>query len=138
MEIDNKQWTKHRNNRVIQNLSKTRWQHEFISGRALSRKDKISVRIAIGLIVCELIQFNKGDRVLVYKNNNDSNLFLVFKTDDPQDGFKLSQATPRSFLTFDILTANDNKFKLSQTTRLSFDINDEKILFINLKNLKWE
>lgn len=111
---------------------------ELITLRANLKFKKISIRVSIGLVICDILGFKKHDRINIYTNKKDRNILLVKKISPPQDGYKLSYSENSNFLTFDFVNHFYNDFKIKETVKPFFEFTQQKILLIDLSKLKWE
>jgi hypothetical protein len=111
---------------------------QFVTARVNIINKKKVIRISIGLDVCDLIGFDKNDRVHIFINKEDRNLLLIKKDMCMQDGYRLNLGTSNnSFMTFDFRCETQESFRLSQTIILDYDFNDEGSLLINMEKIKW-
>jgi hypothetical protein len=111
---------------------------ELITLRAKIVGKKLSLRVSIGLVICELLDLKKGDRVNIYIHKKDKNFLLVSKCQPHEIGLKLCHALHSNFLTFDFTCYFYSEFKIRQTIMPDFQFNQEKLLLIDLTKLKWE
>lgn len=111
---------------------------EFVTARINIINKKKVIRISIGLDVCEVLGFNKNDRVHIFINKDDRNLLLIQKDYTSQDGYRLNYGEKNnSFMTFDFRFETSESFRLSQTIILPYDFREDGLLVVNLKKIKW-
>jgi len=111
---------------------------EFVTARVNIINKKKVMRISIGTDICDLVGFNKNDRVHIFINKNDRNTLLIKKDVDTQDGYRLNHGQSNSsFMTFSVRYETGESFRLSQTIILDYYLNKENTLLINLEKLKW-
>lgn len=111
---------------------------EFVTARINIKNKRKVIRISIGIDVCDLIGFNKNDRVHVYINKQDRNILMIKKDSDCLDGYLLSlQNDKSSFMTFDFRYETSESFRLSQTIILDYDFNEDGTLLIDIEKIKW-
>jgi hypothetical protein len=124
--------------------SKKRLRHprnaELVTGRVNIINQRNVIRISIGKVICNLLEMKKGTRVSVAMHKEDKNLILITKNIDPHS-YKLHESTNAkkisNFLSLTFRYDFHEPFRLSQTILLDFDMNDNKLLLIDLKKLKW-
>lgn len=112
---------------------------EFVTARVNIINGKKVMHISIGLDVCEMIEFNKQDRVNIFINKTDRNLLIIKKDDEPDsDGYLLSSGKGNySFMTFQFRYETSEAYRLSQTIILDYDFNEVGTLLIDLTKIKW-
>jgi len=112
---------------------------EFVTARVNIINGKKVIFISIGLIVCELIELVKGDRVNIFINKIDRNLILLKKSIIPHYGYKLSHATDSNgnLMHFSFRYQTEESFRLSQTIILDYEIGNDKSLLLNFEKIKW-
>jgi hypothetical protein len=111
---------------------------EKITARANNTPSKkVTIRISIGLIICSLLELNKGDRVEIFLNKKDRDIMLIRKSLHKDEGYKLSHSLGSRYLTFDFICTFKSEFKIKQTITLAFDFNSKNII-LNLSKLRWE
>lgn len=112
---------------------------ELVTARVNIINGRKVVRISIGLDVCELIGLKKADRVCLFLHKRDRDLLLISKDNDHLEGYKLSQSASNksSFLHFAFRYETSESFRLSQTTVLNYDFNNEGVLLVDLEKIKW-
>jgi hypothetical protein len=111
---------------------------EFVTSRVNIINKKKVIRISIGILICELIQFTRDDRVHIFLNKKDKNLMLIKKSDILHDGYKLNHGgSNNSFMTVDFRYETSDSFRLSQTIILDYEIKQDGLLLINFEKLKW-
>lgn len=111
---------------------------EFVTARVNVVNKKNVIRISIGIIICDLLDFTASDRVNVYINKQDRNQMIISKSLLPDDGYKLNHnGSNSSFMTFELRNDIRDAFRLSQTIILDFDITEERLLLIRLDKLRW-
>lgn len=108
---------------------------EFVTGRVNIINKKFVIRISIGLIVCELLNFGKKDRLHLHIHKDNRHLFLLTKSELPYDGYKLNHTGGGSFLSFAFRYPTSEAYKLSQTIILDFKMKKDALL-VNLDALK--
>ncbi len=112
---------------------------EFVTGRVNIINERKVIRISIGLLVCELLNFRKKDRVCVSVHKHDKHRLLIAKSSDPQT-YTLSASDKdknHNFLSCTFRYDFHEPFRLSQTMILDFDVNDDGLLVVDIKKLKW-
>lgn len=111
---------------------------EFVTGRVNIINKKKVIRISIGLIVCDLLEFKKGDRINLFINKKERNFILIKKSKVIHDGYLLNcNGKNPSFMTFDFRYETAESFRLSQTVILNYEINEDQLLLINIESLRW-
>ena len=133
MDVDN-QWLGAKRKKLRSTRNK-----QFVTARCFISNNKNVVKISIGLDVCELVGFKKGERVnlFIHKENRD---YLAIQKDVTEDeGYKLnfSGSSNSNFLTFEFRYQTEESFRLSQTTILDYDFQEEHTLIVDLYRLKW-
>lgn len=126
------------------NYSKKYLRHprnaEFVTGRVNIVNQRNVVRISIGKVICNLLEFKRSDRVKVLLHKEYKNLLLVFNSNDPYS-YKLHETEIKSkksnFLSVTFRYDFHEPFKLSQTIILDYNINNEKVLLIDIDKLIW-
>lgn len=113
---------------------------EFVTGRVNIINQRNVIRISIGKVICNLLEFKKGDRVDVLLHKEYKNLLMIFNSTNPQS-YKLHESVVNekksNFLSATFRYDFHEPFKLSQTIILDYDINNEKILIIDIEKLIW-
>lgn len=131
-KISSKEWTKKRVN--VKNIE----NRETVSVRATyTESKKISIRISIGLVICDLLALKKGDRVEVFSHKRDKNILLIRKSQDSIDDYKLSHSSFSHYLTLDFICSFSNEYKISQAIKVDFDFNQNNLI-LNISKLIWE
>lgn len=126
------------------NYSKKHLRHprnaEFVTGRVNIINQRNVIRISIGKLVCELLNFKKNDRVFVSVHKEDKNYILISKSLDPHT-YTLHENVCKNkksnFLSATFRYDFHEGFRLSQTILLDFDIDDQQCLLVNIEKLKW-
>lgn len=113
---------------------------EFVTGRVNIINQRNVIRISIGKLVCELLNFKKNDRVFISVHKKDKNFILISKSLDVHT-YKLHESEhPKkksNFLSATFRYDFHEAFRLSQTILLDFDIDQNQSLLINIEKLKW-
>jgi len=111
---------------------------ELVTVRANFINKKTVLTFSIGTDICELLDFKKSDRVNIYLHKRDKNVHLIKKSSTINEGYLLSHNNDKSsFMTFTIRYPGQYDFRLSQTIIISYDINDDGCLLLNIEKLKW-
>lgn len=111
---------------------------ELITIRAnYTPSKKVSIRISIGIVICEVLDYKKGDRVSIFLNRNDRNILLVEKSGKLEHGHKLSYTDKSNFLTTDFIMNFYTEVKVKQTIICDYNFNNEKQILIDISNLRW-
>ncbi len=132
--IDTKEWTSH----MFKNIRNPKNQ-EYITIRAnITKSKKISIRISIGLIICNLLEFTEQARVNIFLHKKDKNILLIKKCNKDEDGYKLNYSQKSNFMTFDFISHFYTEFKIKQTIVVDYDINSQKMLLVDLTKIRWE
>ena len=132
MEIASREWLKK------EVSSRNTENKEKITARAnITKSKKISIRISIGLIICDLLFLKRADRVDIFLNKKDRNILLIKKSIENDSGYKLNYSHGSSYLTFDFICNFKSEFKIKQTIELPYDFNNKNIL-LDISKLKWE
>ena len=118
---------------------KTDKNRELVTLRAIATKAKgVTVHVAIGLTICELLEFKRHDRVEIKTHPKYKNILLVEKTDQ-LNGYKLSCSdNGANFLRFAINSTYYHDYKISQTMIAKYDIREGNKLIIDFSILKWK
>ena len=118
---------KHKNNR------------QFVTGRSVIIHNRKVMKMSIGLDVCELVGFKKNDRVNIFIHKENRNYLAIQKDFADAEGYMLSFGGHRNgnFLTFEFRYQTEESFRLSQTTILDYDFQEEHTLIVDLYRLKW-
>lgn len=113
---------------------------EFVTGRVNIINERNVVRISIGKVVCNLLELKRSDRVSVALHKENKNFLLMSKTNAPHS-YMLCESpkinAKSNFLSATFRYDFNEPFRISQTCLLDFDINDNKLLLIDLEKLKW-
>lgn len=136
---DKKDWKVINNKRLRSSYNK-----ELVTLRAVVRaQNSTRITISIGLIVCDLLDFKKSDRVCIKTHQNKKSIILIEKTLD-EGGYKLCGAgssplvrRKSNFLFFCINSNYYHDYKLSQTIICDYDILSKNKLLIDFSKLKW-
>lgn len=111
---------------------------EIITGRCLLRNKKNDLTISIGKDIADSLGFKKNDRINVFFHKRDRDLLLIKKSITPFDGYSLRFGDGNcNFMTFSFRFPTHEDFKLSQTIPLAHDLENDSILLVNVKPLKW-
>lgn len=133
MIVNKEEWI-HANHKPLRHPN----NKEFVTARVNIINKKKVIRISIGIDVCEILSFNKNDRVNIFISKKNRDFMLIKKSIDSFDGYLLSRGKSHSnFMTFDFRYETIASFKLSQTIILDYDINDERTLLVDLSKIKW-
>jgi hypothetical protein len=119
---------------------KTDKNRELVTLRAITNRSRgVIVCVAIGLTICELLEFKRKDRVDVKTHPKHKNILLVEKTEQ-LNGYKLNCAENNgaNFLRFCINSTYYHDYKLSQTMIAKYDIREGNKLIIDFSILKWK
>jgi len=131
---DNNEW-------IISNGKRLRHPNnsELVTARCNIINGKKVIRISIGIDVCELLDFKKGERVYISINKKYRNYLIISKDVEDLEGYKLSHSSghKNNFMSFQFRYETSESFRLSQTIILDYDINDENLLLIDVSRLKW-
>ena len=135
MDVDN-QWSpsyskkfRHKNNK------------QFVTARCNNKcKTSLCMRIAIGVDVCELVGFKKGDKVNIFLHKENENFLAIKKNCLGLYGHKLSYCESvtgnSSFMTFELRWKKKESFRISQTIVLDYDFNEEHLLIVDLSKVR--
>jgi hypothetical protein len=112
----------------------------FVTARVNMTNNKKVIHISIGLDVCSVVEFEKGDRVNVFIHKKDRNLLIIKKEAEYDvNGYVLSANGHQnsSFLTFEFRYETSEDFRLSQTIILDYDFSQVGMLLIDIEKIKW-
>lgn len=130
------------NNWIVTNNKKLRHPHNkrFVTARVNIINKKTVIRISIGLYVCEMVEFEKNDRVNIFINKSDRNLLIIKKENDfDSDGYLLNHGkNNNNFMTFEFRYESSESFRLSQTIIIDYDFTQPGMLLVDLTKIKWE
>lgn len=108
---------------------------ELVTLRANIINKKTVLTFSLGVNICDVINFNKSDRVNIFTHKRDRNIYMIKKSHDANDGYILKLGN--SFMTFSIRYPGMDGFRLSQTVPVEYDLNDEESLLINIEKIYW-
>jgi len=112
---------------------------ELVTLRAMvSTPQSVKIHIAIGTVICDLINLKNGDRV-IFKTHPVRKDIILIKKDDGLNGYKLFSGgrINYNFLRFCVTSNYYHDYRLSQTTIADYDIVDNDKLIVDFSKLKW-
>lgn len=95
---------------------------------------KYLVRFNIGMIVCELIDFKKGERVKVYRHIKHKDVLLIEKCQKHESGHQLAHTGVGNSLYFDFTFDESHGYKTESSICCNYEIQTEKKLIVMLNN----
>lgn len=112
---------------------------EAITARAYVKANSTFVRLSIGVVIAQLVEIKKGDRVNLFASKTNRSLLMIRKSPHLNDGYKLSHSgTNGSFYTFDFIYQFYNDLRLTQTILIDYDIRDDKSVAVDITKLRWK
>lgn len=141
LNLDVSKWIKHtaKYHGKGKSKGKAHKDHPQIVAIRISRPGNAVVfRFLIGSEVADIMDFKKGDRLGIFIHKQNKNLILITKTNDNKRDYILSRSESSNFYTIEIRPKNidTNQFHEQSTQQVNFDITQNKILLIDLSNVK--
>jgi hypothetical protein len=122
---------------TVKRIPKSIANQELVTGRVSLVNNKVLITISIGVIVCDLLEIKNKDYLNVFFHKKVRDVILIRKTHSIGEGYKLCKShTKSNFMHFSFRLTTFPNYRLSQTTALPFDIEDENLL-VNIEKLKW-
>lgn len=111
---------------------------ELVTMRANVVNKRIVITFSIGTDICELLDFNKSDRINIFHHKRERNVYLLKKSQSVNEGYLLAHAgSNNTFMTFKIRYPGMDGFRLSQTIPIDYELNDDGTLLLNIEKILW-
>lgn len=116
-----------------QHYNRERLKDNIIMRLVKTKSKSIAANIQIGMDICDLLKWKKGDKMLVMRNKLNGTQLRISKSFD--DGYKLVEPNKNPCRMNINLTFTDHpKYMLSLTKEVTFELNKDHII-IDFSNL---
>lgn len=109
---------------------------EIVMARARYQGKNPTVRVSIGLLICNILDIKEADRIKLFVSTKDPHLIKVKKTLSNENSYKLTYAKSANFLSFETRWRFFPDIRMYQTIPLDYEMTEDKSLIIHIDKLR--